>query len=163
MYKAFKTTLIAASVTLAGFTSATASEVIFVQKNSAYSTAVKAMMAGKLDKASRYYKRALKHGVAQTRISEGYNNLCAVDYARGDYEAAEDACNKAIANNRTYWRAYVNRSNVRVALGQNDLAMADAEKAASLKPANRIVKRVLANLQSGTQLASFGQPYQASN
>ncbi|MBL4790226.1 MAG: hypothetical protein JKY60_14735 [Kordiimonadaceae bacterium] len=163
MYKAFKTTLIAASVTLAGFTAASASEVIYVQKNAAYSTAVKAMMAGKLDKASRYYKRAMKRGVAQARISEGYNNLCAVDYARGDYKAAENACDKSIANNRTYWRAYVNRSNVRAALGQTVLAMADAEKAASLKPQNTIVKRVLANLQNGTQLASFGQPHEASN
>jgi len=147
MIRALKTVAIATSLSLVGLSAAAEAQVFYVNNNSAYDVAEKAMRAGELGRASKFYKRAIKGAIKGELLLAAYNNLCAVDLALGNLKAAEKACSGAISENRLYWRAYVNRGHVRSALGDNRLAVKDLNKALKLQPNSKLVKRVLARVQ----------------
>jgi len=152
MLKFVKTALIAATVTFAGVAAPAEAQVFYMDKNTAYAKADQAMRAGDLDRASKLFKHALKGSLRGETLLAAYNNLCAVDLARGDLTSAEKACSGAIGENRLYWRAYVNRGHVKAAMGRQQEALADLHKALALKPDNAIAKRVLARVKQGGRL-----------
>ena len=152
MYQSVKLAAMAATVMFANLATPVEAQVFFMSKNSNYILADQAMRTGELDRASLLFKRAVKGSLGNETLLAAYNNLCAVDLARGDLENAEKACTHAIGKNRLYWRAYVNRGHVRAAMGKQDLALADLQKALRLKPESKLIKRVLARVQQSNRL-----------
>jgi len=152
MFKFYKTAVIAASVTLIAASAPAEAQVFYMSKNSTYEIADKAMRAGELDRASLLFKRAIKGSIHGERLLAAYNNLCAVDLARGALADAEKACSAAIGKNRLYWRAYVNRGHVRSAMGKKELAIKDLQKALKLKPESKLARRVLARVEQPSKL-----------
>lgn len=147
MFKILKTAAIAASVTFVGLGAPVEAQVFYMNHNSNYVKADEAMRAGEFENASRLFNRAIKYGAHGETLLAAYNNLCAVDLARGALESAERACSGAIGENRLYWRAYVNRGHVRAAMGKQELAIKDLQKAVKLKPNSKLAKRVLASVE----------------
>jgi len=152
MYRSVKIAAIAATVALASLAGPVEAQVFYMSKNSNYNLADQAMRAGELDRASKLFRRAIRGSLSSETLLAAYNNLCAVDLARGDLEDAEKACTRAIGENRLYWRAYVNRGHVRAAMGKKELAVADIQKAIKLKPESKLAKRVLARVQQPNNL-----------
>lgn len=154
MFRMVKAVAVMTGVLLAS-TGASQAQVIYGQENSNLTRATQAMMAGDLESASKYFGRAVKANLGEERLIPALNNYCAVEYAIGNYENAEKVCSEAISNDRRYWRAYVNRANVRAVLGNAEGANADYEKALSIKPNSRIAAEALASFQakSATLLA----------
>jgi Tfp pilus assembly protein PilF len=150
----FKTAILAASVAFTGLTASTSAEaqVFYMSNNAAYKVANKAMRAGDFDKASVFFKRAINGPLRGETLLAAYNNLCAVDLARGALKDAEKACSGAIGEDRRYWRAYINRGHVRAAMGKPELAMQDLQKALSIRPNSKLVKRVLARVEQSNRL-----------
>lgn len=137
--------LIAGVVLSAGMLSQGASaQTLYMQKDRDMQRGTDAMLAGELETASKYLRRATKKDLGPLRLVPTLNNLCAVDYALGKLDSAERACSRAIGEDRYFWRAYVNRGNVRKALGDHQLAKADYEKAVRLKPDADLPKHALA-------------------
>lgn len=144
-----KNIAVAASVIFAVSTGGQA-QVIYGHENTNLSRANSAMMAGDLEVASLNFKRAIKANLGSERLIPALNNYCAVEYAINNLESAEKICSEAIGKDRRYWRAYVNRGNVRAALGKMDAARADFEKAVKLKPGSRLAQNALASFQKPT-------------
>jgi len=152
MYKSLKIAALAATVAFASFAAPLEAQVFYMSKNSTYNLADQAMRAGELDRASSLFKRAIRGSLRGETLLAAYNNLCAVDLARGAYKDAERACSGAIGERRTYWRAYVNRGHARAAMGEQELALKDLHKAIKLKPKSKLAKRVLARVQQSHKL-----------
>lgn len=153
-----KNIAVAAGVMLTVSTAGQA-QVIYGHENSNLSRATSALMAGELERASLHFKRAVKSNLGSERLIPALNNYCAVEYALNNLENAEKVCSEAISEDRRYWRAYVNRGNVRTALGKLDAARADYEKAIKLKPNSQLAQNALANFQKPNPalLAEAGQ------
>lgn len=134
-------------------------QVIYGHENTNLTRANSAMMAGDLETASLNFKRAIKANLGSERLIPALNNYCAVEYAINNLENAEKICSEAIGEDRRYWRAYINRGNVRAALGKLDAARADFEKAVKLKPGSRLAQDALASFQkpNPTLLAGVSQ------
>lgn len=141
-----KNVAIAAGVMFA-VSSTSQAQVIYGHENSNLTRANSAMMAGELETASQHFRRAVKANLGPERLVPALNNYCAVEYAINNLENAEKVCSQAIGEDRRYWRAYVNRGNVRTALGKLDAARADYEKAVKLKPNSKIAREALASVQ----------------
>ena len=145
----FGKTLIASVVLGAAVISTGASaQVIYVENNRNVERGTAAMMKGDLENASKYYRRAARANLSTERMVAVLNNLCAVDYALGNLEKAEEACDDAIGLDRRYWRAYVNRGNVHKAQGDVESAHKDYARAVEIKPNGELPKRALARLIS---------------
>jgi len=141
-----KNIAIAAGVIFA-VSSTSQAQVIYGHENSNLTRANSAMMAGELETASQHFRRAVKANLGSERLVPALNNYCAVEYAINNLENAEKVCSQAIGEDRRYWRAYVNRGNVRTALGKLDAARADYEKAVKLKPNSKMAREALASFQ----------------
>ncbi len=138
---AFGTILAASTVSQA--------QVIYGNENSHLTRATQSMMAGEFETASRHFSRAVRANLSDEKLVSALNNYCAVEYALGNFEKADEICTKAVAKDRRYWRAYVNRGNARAALGQIDDAKHDLERAVALKPKSRIAKNTLLSFRNG--------------
>lgn len=145
MFQFTKVMTLAATMTLA-VASASEAQVLYARNNTNLTKATEAMMSGDLEKASTYFRRAVKANLGEERMVLALNNYCAVEYALGNFESAENICTKAIGEDRHYWRAYVNRGNARRELGNVVEAKADYSKALRLKPSSRIAKAALASV-----------------
>jgi len=143
MYTPLKVGFLAISLSFVAYAAPANAQVFYMKKNADYQRAIIAMQDGNLERASLLYSRALKGSLREDVRLNAYNNLCAVDFARGALENAEKACSGAIAKNRLFWRAYINRGHVRAALGETELALKDLRKAVKLQPKNSLAKRVL--------------------
>lgn len=144
----FAKTLTVAATALLTISTTGQAQVIYGHENTNLTKANKAMIAGELETASKYFRRAVKADLGQEKMIKALNNFCAVEYAIGNYESAEKVCSKAIGEDRRYWRAYVNRGNARVALGNTVDAKLDYERAVKLKPNSRIAKNALLSLHN---------------
>lgn len=147
-----------AGTLMMALTGAASAQTLNFNNNSTLERAGKALLAGKLETARTHYKRALRSNLAAKDIAPAYNNLCAIEFTLGNAEAAEAACSNAIGEDRRYWRAYVNRGNARVALGLEDQARSDFEKAVEIKPKAQVAVRALARINEPSErlLASAG-------
>ncbi len=139
-----KTLIVGISMTAGVLQQAANAQTLYMLHDRDMQRGTEAMLAGELETASKYLRRAAKKDLGPLRLVPTLNNLCAVDYALGKLESAEQACTRAIGEDRFFWRAYVNRGNVRKALGDYQLAKADYEKAIRLKPDADLPKRALA-------------------
>jgi len=145
----FTKTLIAGAVlAAAGLSQGADAQTLYMRHDRDMQRGNAAMLAGDLDAAAKYLRRAAKKDLGPQRLVPTLNNLCAVDYALGNLDSAEEACSRAIGEDRYFWRAYVNRGNVRKARGDYQSAQADYEKAVRLKPGADMPKRALARLIS---------------
>ncbi len=130
-------------------TNGSQAQVFYAGEDANLSRAERAMRTGDLETASQYYKRAVNTDPGIERLVPALNNYCAVDYAIGNLDAAEKACTRALREDRQYWRAYVNRGNVRAALGKTLEARADFDKALRLKPNSKVALAALARFEKG--------------
>lgn len=105
-------------------------EKFYMEADPNIAKAEKSILSGDLERASKYYNRAIRSGIDADRLVSTLNNLCIVEYALGKAEQAVEACTKAIEKKTRFWQAYVNRANARLALGDADGAKADYEQAA---------------------------------
>lgn len=139
-------------------TGAASAQTLNFNNNSTLVRAGTALLAGKLETARTHYKRALRSNLAAKDLAPAYNNLCAIEFTLGNLEAAEKACSNSIGEDRRYWRAYVNRGNARLALGLEEQARTDFEKAVQIKPKAQVAVRALARVNQPTErlLASAG-------
>lgn len=155
MFRYVKTMTIALGAMVA-LSSASQAQVIYGAQDSNLTRAMSAIKAGEFERAATYYKRAVRTDLGTARLVPALNNLCAVEYAIGNYNEAEKACSLAIGEKRSFWRAYVNRGNARVALGKNEAAHKDFLKAVKFNPKANIAKNALAQFESSqaTLLAS---------
>ena len=138
---------------------ASQAQTIYGHENSNLTRANTAMMAGDFESASKYFGRAVKANLGEERLVPALNNYCAVEYALGRYENAEEVCSIAIGEDRRYWRAFVNRGNARSALGKLEEAKADFERAIDINPKSKIANSALISFQAknGTLLAEAGR------
>lgn len=157
MFRFAKTIAIAAGA-LVAISATSQAQVIYGHENSNLKVANQAMLAGDLEKASEFFRRAVRADLGQEKLVTALNNFCAVEYAIGNHESAVDACSKAIGEDRRYWRAYVNRGNARAAIGNLEAAKSDFERAVKLKPNSRIAQNALLSFQKsdGSLLADAG-------
>ncbi len=124
--------------------------IVHFKENSSYSTAVKAMQKGKLEKAVKYFERALRRNLSKKYETAAYNNLCAIQYVQRNYSSAEKACENALSTDRLSWRAYVNLANVKMVLGDIDEAQNNLIKARKINPDSQLVQTALSSLEKHT-------------
>ncbi len=86
---------------------------------------------------------AMRHGSMR---AAGDDLICRAYYQRGDYAAAEQACDRAVAvgSNNSAWSYLNNRGVMRLLQGKLEDALADFSAAAGRNPSARSVK---SNLQ----------------
>ncbi len=109
--------------------SAQAVKTLYVGQDMNIERGMNALKAGKLEEALKHLGRAARADIGTERLVPVLSNICAIEYARGNLDAAEQACDRAIGEDRTFWRAYVNRGNVHKARGDYEAARADYERA----------------------------------
>lgn len=141
-------TLMIAVGTMVALSSASQAQVIYGAQDSNLTRAMSALKSGEFERAATYYRRAVRTDLGEARLVPALNNLCAVEYAIGNYDEAEKVCSKAIGEDRHYWRAYVNRGNAHVALGNDEAAHKDFQKAVKFNPRASIAKNALAQFES---------------
>jgi len=85
---------------------------------------------------------ALRHGSMR---AAGDDLICRAHYERGDYAAAEAACDRAVASGAktSTWSYLNNRGVMRLLQGKLEAAFEDFTEAAGLNPRARSVKRNL--------------------
>ncbi len=123
-------------------------------ENHDFTKGQKAMQAGQLKKAVRYFDRSLKANMSANYKIAAYNNLCAVQYAQGLHEKAEKACLSALKLDRKYWRAHVNLGNIKKSAGDIDAARHHYLKAKSVNSSSQIVASALSSI-SGKQTSQY--------
>lgn len=96
---------------------------------------------------------ALPH-LTRTQQAVAYTHLCINLSQIGRSTEALRACDEAVARDAGAWGAYVNRGNVRSAVGDRLAARADYRKAKSLSPSQPAVD-VAATLQARTPYVFF--------
>jgi len=147
MWTTSKTLVAGAVLAVASFSAAANAQTYYAGPDRNIERGTEAMMQGDLETASKFFHRAADSNLSKGRLVPLLNNLCAVDYALGKLDSAQEACTRAIAEDRRFWRAYVNRGNVLKAKGDYSDAHRDYAKAVSLKPKSGIAQRALARLQ----------------
>lgn len=85
---------------------------------------------------------AMRHGSMRAAADD---LVCRAHYARGDYAAAEEACDRAVATgpHNSTWSYLNNRGVMRLLQGKLEAACADFTAAAGLNPRARSVQRNL--------------------
>ncbi|WP_262689491.1 tetratricopeptide repeat protein [Kordiimonas aestuarii] len=150
MFKFSKTLTIAAGLAAASFTGgahAQSVKTIYVGQDMNIERGMNALRSGDLDGAAKHLQRAARADIGNERLVPVLSNLCAVDYARGNLDAAEKACDRAIGEDKLFWRAYVNRGNIHKARGDFVAAQADYKRAVRIDD-NELVQRALASLEA---------------
>ncbi|MCJ9429126.1 hypothetical protein [Kordiimonas marina] len=123
-------------------------QVLYLTKDRNYEVAMQAMKAGDLETAADRFERAVSFDIGSARLLPMLNNLCAVNYVLGHLDKAKEACDRAIREDRHYWRAYVNRGNVFKAEGDLKAARADYRYAVRLAPKADLPRQALARLDN---------------
>ncbi|MFC3050831.1 tetratricopeptide repeat protein [Kordiimonas pumila] len=150
MIHSFKNVIIASGLGLMSLTAASHAQVYYFEEDPNVHKAELAVRAGDLIKAAQYYSRAARSVSGEERLLPVLNTLCIVEYANGNFEAAIEACTKAVKTDRKYWQAYLNRGNAKRALGDMDGAVSDYNKAKKLNPKTALVNEALAGLLKET-------------
>jgi tetratricopeptide (TPR) repeat protein len=138
--------IMTAALSLSFVTVGAEAQIFLQEDNVSYERAAKAMQAGNYTTASKLFRRAIKGNLRGERLVSAYNNLCAIEYSRGEYERAEKACDEALTADKTYWLAYANRANVREARGNLAQALADRQAARVIAPEKELEQRVIASI-----------------
>jgi len=126
-------------------------QVFYFSEDSNIKHAEKAIRSGDLVSASRYYHRAVRSGLGKERLLPTLNNICIIDYALKEYHQAENACSAAIREDRKFWQAYLNRGNVKRAMGDAYGAEDDYKRALRLNPHKKMAQQALDNLMAANK------------
>lgn len=126
-------------------------QVFYFSEDSNIKQAEKAIRSGDLVNASRYYHRAVLSRLGKERLLPTLNNICIIDYALKEYQQAKDACSAAIREDRKFWQAYVNRGNVKRAMGDIYGAEEDYKRAVRLNPHKKVAQQALDNLMAANK------------
>jgi Flp pilus assembly protein TadD len=89
-------------------------------------------MKGDYSKAAAFNRDALHQGLKTSHMTVVYSNQCATLGAQGNYDAALEACDKALALTPTNWQAFSNRAAVNWLAGDKLQAKQDIISAKSL-------------------------------
>lgn len=143
--------LLAIGLGIAAFGGAANAQVLYMAKDLNYEKAMSALKSGDLETASLHLHKAASFDIGAERLLPVLNNLCAVEYALGRLDSAEAACDRALSEDRHYWRAYVNRGNILKARGNLDGARADYARAVKLSGGADLPVELLARLDSGEE------------
>lgn len=150
MFGFSKNAVLAATVAVMSFGGgATAQSVktIYVGQDVNIERGMSALRSGDLDGALKHLRRAARGDIGTERLVPVLSNICAIEYARGELDAAEEACDRAINEDRSFWRAYVNRGNVHKSRGDYAAAKSDYERAAGIDR-NDLSVQALASLEA---------------
>ena len=109
-------------------------QTIYVSLDQVIERAQQAMMEGHMEVALAHFRKAEQRNLSTENRVIVQNSICAVAFRLGEYAEAETSCSKAINGNRKYWKAFVNRGNVRRASGNMDGAFSDYCEAIRLSP-----------------------------
>lgn len=93
-----------------------------------------ALSGGDYGQALRYFRNAARRNLSEEHKVAVQNSICASLYMLNRYEDATKACSGVIKEDKSYWRAYVNRGNAYRALGQTKAAISDFCAAHALRP-----------------------------
>lgn len=143
-----KSVVLSVALSLTVFSGVVEAQIIQVSPNYNLTRATQAVKKGEFPTARKYLLRASKDSLSNQQLSSALTDLCGIDYALGNLESAEKACNRAIRVDRKNWRTYFNRGAVLRALGRKGAAEADYVKAAELKPNDARIKDALATLNN---------------
>jgi tetratricopeptide (TPR) repeat protein len=150
MFDLTKKLVIAATVAVVGLSAgagAQSTKTIYLGQDMNIERGMNALRSGDLDGALKHLRRAARADIGTERLVPVLSNICAIEYAQGNLDAAEEACDRAIGEDRSFWRAYVNRGNVYKARGDYTAAKADYERAAQIDR-NDLSERALASLEA---------------
>jgi len=110
------------------------SQTIYVSTDRAVDRAQQAMAEGQMEVALAYFRKAEDRNISAENRVIVQNSICAVAFKLGAYAEAETSCSQAIDGDETYWKAFVNRGNVRRASGNITGAISDYCEAIRLSP-----------------------------
>lgn len=109
-------------------------QTIYLDADRAIERAQSAMAKGEMEVALTYFKKAERRNISAEHRVIVQNSICAVAFQMEAYTEAEASCSLAIDSNHKYWKAFVNRGNVRRALGNSAGAISDYCEAIRLSP-----------------------------
>ncbi|MCH8862377.1 MAG: tetratricopeptide repeat protein [Proteobacteria bacterium] len=127
---------------------AQSSDVIYVNAADDISAGKRALRRNQTDNAIRLFERGLKKDIPGRLRVVGHNDLCIAYRFAGDLKAARENCDKAIALNARYWRAYNNRANIYYDQGNYLAAQADYETALRLNPKSKLLRQNAGAIQA---------------
>lgn len=127
---------------------AQSSDVIYLNAAEDISAGKRALRRNRTDDAIRLFERGLKKDIPGRMRVIGHNDLCIAYRFAGDLEAAKENCDKAIALNAKYWRAYNNRANIYYDQRNYLAAQADYETALRLNPKSKLLRQNAGAIQA---------------
>lgn len=110
-----------------------------------------ALLAGDAEEGVRLTLVGLAHATSKRERMIGMSNLCAGYIMLKDLDTALDYCDRVIAEDDRFWRAYSNRALIHVLQKRLEEAEADLEKAEAISPNSRNVKVVRSMLRDETE------------
>jgi tetratricopeptide (TPR) repeat protein len=110
-----------------------------------------ALLAGDAKEGVQHTLQGLATAANTRERMIGMSNLCAGYIMLKDLDTALDYCNRVLAEDDKFWRAYSNRALIFVTLDRYDEAEADLEKAEAISPNSRTVKIVRSMLRDKTK------------
>lgn len=91
---------------------------------------------------------AIAQGAREHKVA--WSNLCAGYLLNGEPHKALDACNRVIAEDPKFWRAYNNRALVYLELGEYERSEADIRRGQALRPDSKRLRLTRARLLDAT-------------
>lgn len=146
MWKNSKKLIAGVALAVVSVSTTVSADTLYFSNDRNMERGMEALMQGELQTASKYLGRAAKTDLGKERLVPVLSNLCAVDYALGKLDSAQEACDRAIQEDRHFWRAYVNRGNVHKAKGHFEEAREDYTRALRINPNGQLPKDALARL-----------------
>ena len=132
MWKVSKAAATGLALAGVGLSATANAQVLYGGKDQNIERGMHALKQGDLEQAAKHLTRASRTNLGSGRLVPVLNNLCAINYALGNLDAAEQACDRAIGEDKLFWRAYVNRGNVFKAKGDYAAAHEDYSRAAGI-------------------------------
>ncbi len=127
---------------------AQSSDIIYMNSTNDITAGSRALRQNRTDKAIRLLERGLKQKIPAELKVVGFNDLCIAYRFTGELETAKENCDKAIALNARYWRAYNNRANIHYDQSNYLAAQADYATALRLNPKSALLQQNAGAIQA---------------
>lgn len=132
---------------------AQSTDVIYLNVTNDIKTGRRALRKGNMKRAIVLFERGLKQNIPAGLRVVGHSNLCVAYRLQRDYEAAKENCDRAIALNPRYWRAYNNRANIYHDQENYLAALSDYEAALEINPKADVVRQNLRTIKTSDSMA----------
>ena len=139
---------LAIGVVLPAISEQATAQTIYLERSVSLEKGARAMHAGDIKTAVRYFRRAARAGLAKDHEIFAQTNICALDYLLTNFKTAKKACTKAIRLDRRNWRALYNRGHVYQALNNFEKAEADYKRAGRLHSKDGRIEASITRLAS---------------